>query len=198
MAIKKTGATAIKLIKPKYIVVTMFNGAETDDTPKGDSYIIETAVRDTVTLSPDENTSTDIECETSDTPILSVVTLGRYQVSSEIADVQDDILAAIGGFTIVGDKAYAPASYTERYCKLDVAFEMADGTLTAFVIPKLQLNTRLMIESLNSNIARTNLAGTAQSISVANGEKTLQTALYKQKNYTLPTASTASGGEGKP
>lgn len=198
MAIKKTGATAIKLIKPKYIVVTMFNGTETDDTPKGDSYIIETAVRDTVTLSPDENTSTDIECETSDTPILSVVTLGRYQVSSEIADVQDDILAAIGGFTIVGDKAYAPASYTERYCKLDVAFEMADGTLTAFVIPKLQLNTRLMIESLNSNIARTNLAGTAQSISVANGEKTLQTALYKQKNYTLPTASTASGGEGKP
>lgn len=197
MAIKKTGATAIKLIKPKYIVVTMFNGTETDDTPKGDSYIIETAVRDTVTLSPDENTSTDIECETSDTPILSVVTLGRYQVSSEIADVQDDILAAIGGFTIVGDKAYAPASYTERYCKLDVAFEMADGTLTAFVIPKLQLNTRLMIESLNSNIARTNLAGTAQSISVANGEKTLQTALYKQKNYTLPTASTASGGEGK-
>lgn len=198
MTIKKTGATAIKLIKPKYIVVTMFNGTETDDTPKGDSYIIETAVRDTVTLSPDENTSTDIECETSDTPILSVVTLGRYQVSSEIADVQDDILAAIGGFTIVGDKAYAPASYTERYCKLDVAFEMADGTLTAFVIPKLQLNTRLMIESLNSNIARTNLAGTAQSISVANGEKTLQTALYKQKNYTLPTASTASGGEGKP
>lgn len=198
MAIKKTGATAIKLIKPKYIVVTMFNGTETDDTPKGDSYIIETAVRDTVTLSPDENTSTDIECETSDTPILSVVTLGRYQVSSEIADVQDDILAAIGGFTIVGDKAYAPASYTERYCKLDVAFEMADGTLTAFVIPKLQLNTRLMIESLNSNIARTNLAGTAQSISVANGDKTLQTALYKQKNYTLPTASTASGGEGKP
>lgn len=197
MAIKKTGATAIKLIKPKYIVVTMFNGTETDDTPKGDSYIIETAVRDTVTLSPDENTSTDIECETSDTPILSVVTLGRYQVSSEIADVQDDILAAIGGFTIVGDKAYAPASYTERYCKLDVAFEMADGTLTAFVIPKLQLNTRLMIESLNSNIARTNLAGTAQSISVANGDKTLQTALYKQKNYTLPTASTASGGEGK-
>lgn len=197
MAIKKTGATAIKLIKPKYIVVTMFNGTEPDDTPKGDSYIIETAVRDTVTLSPDENTSTDIECETSDTPILSVVTLGRYQVSSEIADVQDDILAAIGGFTIVGDKAYAPASYTERYCKLDVAFEMADGTLTAFVIPKLQLNTRLMIESLNSNIARTNLAGTAQSISVANGEKTLQTALYKQKNYTLPTASTASGGEGK-
>ena len=197
MAIKKTGATAIKLIKPKYIVVTMFNGTETDDTPKGDSYIIETAVRDTVTLSPDENTSTDIECETSDTPILSVVTLGRYQVSSEIADVQDDILAAIGGFTIVGDKAYAPASYTERYCKLDVAFEMADDTLTAFVIPKLQLNTRLMIESLNSNIARTNLAGTAQSISVANGEKTLQTALYKQKNYTLPTASTASGGEGK-
>lgn len=198
MAIKKTGATAIKLIKPKYIVVTMFNGTETDDTPKGDSYIIETAVRDTVTLSPDENTSTDIECETSDTPILSVVTLGRYQVSSEIADVQDDILAAIGGFTIVGDKAYAPASYTERYCKLDVAFEMADDTLTAFVIPKLQLNTRLMIESLNSNIARTNLAGTAQSISVANGGKTLQTALYKQKNYTLPTASTASGGEGKP
>lgn len=198
MAIKKTGATAIKLIKPKYIVVTMFNGTETDDTPKGDSYIIETAVRDTVTLSPDENTSTDIECETSDTPILSVVTLGRYQVSSEIADVQDDILAAIGGFTIVGDKAYAPASYTERYCKLDVAFEMADDTLTAFVIPKLQLNTRLMIESLNSNIARTNLAGTAQSISVANGNKTLQTALYKQKNYTLPTASTASGDEGKP
>lgn len=197
MAIKKTGATAIKLIKPKYIVVTMFNGTETDDTPKGDSYIIETAVRDTVTLSPDENTSTDIECETSDTPILSVVTLGRYQVSSEIADVQDDILAAIGGFTIVGDKAYAPASYTERYCKLDVAFEMADGTLTAFVIPKLQLNTRLMIESLNSNIARTNLAGTAQSISVANGDKTLQTALYKQKNYTLPTASTASGDGGK-
>ncbi len=198
MAIKKTGASAIKLIKPKYIVATMFNGTETDDNPKGDSFIIETAVRDTVTLSPDENTSTDIECETSDTPILSVVTLGRYQVAAEVADTQDDILTAIGGFTKVGDKVYAPASYTERYCKLDVAFEMADGSLTAFVVPKLQLNTRLMIESLNSNIARTNLAGTAQSISVTDGNKTLQTALYKQNNYTLPTATVtppAGGGE---
>ena len=80
MAVNNTGATAKKFIKPSYIVATLFTGAEEDDTPLGDSYILEDVVEDTTSIAQDDNDVNDIECETSDSPILSIVKLGKYQL----------------------------------------------------------------------------------------------------------------------
>lgn len=51
--------------------------------------------------------------------------------------------------TTVSTKYFAPAQYKKLYAKIDVVFEEGE-TMTAFVVPKLQLNSKLMLESLNS------------------------------------------------
>ena len=185
-----TGANAQKLIKPEYIVLTLFTGTESDSTPLGTSYILEDVIEDTTSISQDDNNTTDIECETSDSPVVSIVKIGKYQVSAEVGDTQSAILKDLCDFTAdtSSKTVYAPSVYRKTYAKFDVVFKTGDNTYSAFVVPKLQLNSKLMIESLNSNLGRVSLAGTAQDVVVTIGEKKVRTPFYKDENYTLPTA----------
>lgn len=186
--VTNTGAGALKLVKPDAIVVTLFTGTETDDTPKGDSYVLEDVIRDTTSIAQDDNSTSDVERETSDTPILSIVTSGKYQLASEVADTQKDLLVALCDFTYdeTTKKVYAPAAYKAKYAKVDVVF----GT-KAVVVPKVQLNSKVTMESLNTSVGRIVLAGTAQLASLKIGasgtQKTIKTPYYLDEDYTMPT-----------
>ena len=186
-----TGTNSFKFIKPDYIVATLFTGAEDDESkPKGDSYILEDVVEDSTSISQDENETTDIECETSDSPIISIVKLGKWQLAAEIGDTQAELLKALCGFTedTAGKRTLAPSIYKALYAKIDVVQVQSDGTkMEAYVLPKVQLNSKLTIESLNSNLARIALAGTAKDIALTVGGKTVRTPFYVDHNYSLPT-----------
>lgn len=185
----KTSAKAVKFTKPSYIVATLFAEGDTD-TPTGDVFILEDIKRDTTSITQDENSETKIERETSDTPIYSVVTLGSYQFAAECADTQADLLQGLCGFKVVGGKAYAPSTYVDRYAKIDVVKEMASGKLMAYVLPKVQLNSRVVVESMNSDLGKINFAGTGQNIHVADGSNgEFQSPFYTDDNYTLPTGA---------
>ena len=186
-----TGTNSFKFIKPDYIVATLFTGAEDDESkPKGDSYILEDVVEDSTSISQDENETTDIECETSDSPIISIVKLGKWQLAAEIGDTQAELLKALCGFIedTTGNRTLAPSIYKALYAKIDVVQVQSDGTtMKAYVLPKVQLNSKLTIESLNSNLARIALAGTAKDIALTVGGKTVRTPFYVDHNYSLPT-----------
>lgn len=200
MAVKNTGATALKFVKPDNIVITLYNGGvgETDNDPKGDTYILDDVVRDTTSIAQDDNDTTDIERETSDTPILSIVTSGKYQLAAEVADTQAALLVDVCGF-IKDDKdnkVYAPQGYKTMYAKVAVV-----SGKTAAILPKVQLNSKVTMESLNTNIGKIALAGTAQLASItiqtkkAGGSgdtyenKVIKTPYYIDPNYSLPSGS---------
>lgn len=191
--VTNTGASAFKFIKPDYIVATLFDGTETDESaPKGDSFILEDVVEDTTSISQDDNDTTDIECETSDSPIISIVKLGKWKLAAEIGDTQKALLAALCDFTddATGKKTIAPSTYKAKYVKIDVVQVQPNGTtMEAYVLPKVQLNSKLTIESLNSNLAKIALAGTAKDIALTVGAKTVRTPFYVDHNYSLPTAT---------
>lgn len=187
--VKNTGSTAQKFIKPSHIVIREFLGTEADGIAAGNAYILEDVVEDTTSISQDDNETTDIECETSDSPILSIVKAGKYQFASEVADTQAELLKALVGFTTDGSKHFAPAQYTPKYVSVAVVFENNTGaaaSYTALIIPRLQLNSKLTIESLNSNIARIGLAGTAQLADIKVSSKSYRTPFYVDSAYTLP------------
>lgn len=185
-----TGAGALKLVKPDAIVVTLFTGSEADDSPKGDSYVLDDVIRDTTSIAQDDNSTSDIERETSDTPILSVVTSGKYQLTAEVADTQKNLLIALCDFTYdeATKKVYAPAAYKTKYAKVAVVF----GT-KAIVVPKVQLNSKVIMESLNTSIGKIALAGTAQLAALKIGpnssQETIKTPYYLDESYTMPTGS---------
>ena len=189
--VTNTGAGAFKFIKPDYIVATLFTGSETDEAkPLGDSFILEDVVEDSTSISQDDNDTTDIECETSDSPIISIVKLGKWQLAAEIGDTQAALLAALCDFTedATGKKTIAPSTYKAKYAKIDVVQIQPDGVkMEAYTLPKVQLNSKLTIESLNSNLAKIALAGTAKDIALTVGGKTVRTPFYVDHNYALPT-----------
>lgn len=199
MAVNKTGAKAFKVVKPKYIIVTLFTGKETDDiSPLGDTYFLEDVVRDTTSVSQDDNESADVERETSDTPITTLVTLGKWKLAAELADTNGEILSALCGFTYdeKSKKAYAPSGYEQHYAKISVVFTNPKDIkkLTAFVLPKVQLDSKLTLESLNTNLGRIKLGGTAQLVTVkvpdgAGGSTTkdISTPFWTEEEFTLPS-----------
>lgn len=186
--VTNTGAGALKLVKPDAIVVTLFAGTEADDIPKGDSYVLDDVIRDTTSIAQDDNSTSDVERETSDAPILSIVTSGKYQLAAEVADTQKDLLVALCDFTYdeTTKKVYAPAAYKIKYAKVDIVF----GT-KAVVVPKVQLNSKVTMESLNTSVGKIALAGTAQlaalKIGASGTQKTIKTPYYLDENYTMPT-----------
>lgn len=194
--VKRTSPTSLQVIKPDCLVATLYTGAttETADNPAGDTFIFDEVVRDTTTISQDDNDSTTIENEFSDDPILDIVSLGKFQFAAEVADIQTEILKNFANYTYdsTAKKLFAPAAYQKAYVKIDLVFKNgtdADGSdkYMSICIPKLQLNSRLMVESMNSNIARLNLAGTATSVALTANGKTIKTAAYVNEDFTIPT-----------
>lgn len=193
-----TGSIAQKLKKPKFIVGTLFTGKETDDAePLGDSYIFEEIERDTTSISQDDNDSNDIECETSDNPIDSTVSLGKWQVSAELDSVSDQLLIDIMDFyEDVNGNICAPPNYQDKFIRFEVVYkigvdESGKDQLIAMRVPKMKLNSRLVLESLNSNLGKITIAGTAQNIRVNKGTESApvyeNTPFMKVPNYALPT-----------
>lgn len=184
MAVKNTGATALKFKQPSHIIATLFTGEEDEGVAaSGDSFILETVVRDTTSVTQDDPETTDIECETSDSPIDTVTKLGKYQFTTEVADTQEELVTALMGWKKSGTKVVAPAGYVEKFVEVAVVFANGEKNV-AFIIPRLKLNSKLMLESMNSNIARVNLAGTAFDWKVG----TDTTPFYMETDYTVPTS----------
>lgn len=188
MAVTNTSAKAYLVSKPKYIVATV--GAKT--------YIFDHVLKDSTKFSQDDNTTNAIENEVSDTPIKENITLGGYQFEATIEDIQEDLLVDLCGFTKAENTGvvYAPASYDEKTAQIAVVLDSGkgDNTLVAYVAPSVQLNSKLILESLSTSMAGFTLAGTAKTGSVtvkktiSSQEKTdtISTPLYIDYNYTLP------------
>lgn len=200
MAVTNSGDNALKIKKPSYIVLTEYTGDETDGTPAGDSFVLEEVVRDTTSISQDDNDETKIERETNDIPIDWVISLGDYNIEAEVANVSNEMLQALLGWTETGDGMTAPTQYTDRYVQFDIAFYDGDD-LVAFRVHKMKLSSSLLFESLNSNLGRIKLAGKAVVVSVSetttNDDGTESTTttdriISKISGYTLPTEETES------
>jgi len=199
--VKRTGSGGqIQLIKPYCLVAQLYTGADTEtpDNPEGDTIIFDEVVRDTTTISQDDNDSTEIENEFSDDPILEIVTLGAFKLEAEVADVQRDILTKMANFTYDSSakKIYAPNAYVKTYAKIDLVFpngtdDTGNDKYMSVCIPKLQLNSQMMCESLNSNLVRLKLAGTAKSVLLTINGAEKKSAAYINESYTVPTETTA-------
>lgn len=188
MAVTKTDATAYILKKPSYIVITEFTGEETDGVAAGDVYILEDVVRDTTTISQDDPDETKIERETNDIPIDYIYSLGDYNFEAEVADLNPTMLKVLAGWTINEDgTAYAPTKYVDKYVQIDVVLPKSDGTLYAIQLYKVKLNSKLLIESLNSNVGRISLAGKGVVTTDASGNERIA---GTTDGYTVPEETT--------
>lgn len=179
-----TSTSSKKVYNPKYIFITPF----TDETTKGeDVYQCEDIIRDTTTITQEENTENPVENELSSSPIINRVIAGNYTVSTEIADMQSALLKALLGFEIDGaTKAYAPDGYVTKYAEFALVFESSDGKNIAAILPKVQLSPTITIDSLSSSLGRIVLSGTGHTFNVGTEPAPKMTPFYVDYDYTLP------------
>lgn len=179
-----TSTASKKVYNPKFIFITPF----TNETTKGDDvYQCEDIIRDTTTITQEENTENPVESELSSTPIINRVIAGNYTVTTEIADMQSALLKALLGFEIDGaTKAYAPDGYVTKYAEFALVFEGGDGKYTAAILPKVQLSPTITIDSLSSSLGRIVLSGTGNTFNVGTEAAPKMTPFYVDYDYTLP------------
>lgn len=184
MATISTGTTALKVYNPKFMLFTpyVFN-EETDQFEKGSQvYRIENIVRDTTTITQEEPEETRVDNELSADPIINNVVAGAYTFATNVGDLSSTILSTLAGFEKVNNKVFAPAGYKEVYTEIALVFETG-GKYVAAVLPKVQLNATVLIESINTSVGQVAVAGVAYKETVGDRE----TPFYIDTNYTVPS-----------
>lgn len=186
MALKDISASKVKIFNPYGLYVTPF----TSETAKGEStYFLNEVIRDTTTITQEDPTENVVENEFGSAPILTNVRLGSYTFSSEVADMQQELLNKLCGYSVgttATDLTFAPATYTPIYAEIALVFKTSENTYWAAIMPKVQLNAKATFDSLSSSMGRITLAGTGMNIGVSDGEKTVETPFYIDTAYDLP------------
>ena len=155
----------VKVYNPYALYVTPW----TSETTKGtDTYKLDEVIRDTTTITQDDPEETKIENEFGSAPIINATTLGSYQFSADVTEMSPELLQKLCGFRVddANEKAYAPETYTALYAEIALVFKAVGGKYIAAILPKVQLNSKATLDSLNSNMGRITLAGTGLNATV--------------------------------
>lgn len=187
MAVTKVGETSKKIYNPKYLFITPF----TDDKTKGETiYMIGNVIRDSTSITQEEPTTDPVENDLDDAPIVNNVTNGSYTFSANIADMDGKLYADLAGFEVdeTSNIIYAPDGYVEKFAEIALVFQMADGKYIAAVLPKVQLNSTVLIESIRSSVGQITIAGTGYNLEVTDAKSSTKrrTPFYLDPDYTLP------------
>lgn len=199
------GAKPIKIAKPKYILVQPWNGSTppSEDEAAKDIYSFDNVLRDSTSLTQDDNETNTIENELSDDPIRTNVTLGSRTFSTTVEDIQEDLLVELAGYKKDGDKVYAPASYTDLYAEVTIVLDKGmEEEFVAIILPKVQLNTKMLLESLSSSMVGVQVTGTVLSTTVKGSDDveytTGQYIDYKYPKSKVEGTTAGSGTEDEP
>ena len=110
---------------------------------------LKSIVADSTSIKRADSNTAPIDCETSDDSILDIVTLGKWDLSMESADVGDEIIEKCLGFVKFGSGFAAPATYKRKYARIDVVME--NDTLIA---PRVNLDPNLDLSTLKTGVGK--------------------------------------------
>lgn len=138
------------------------------------AYIFENLLADSVSFTPDDNTSNTKDGETKDEPIVENIVLGRCQFAATSLDMRADVLTAMMGWTDDEENGitYAPSTYKPLYACILVSFTSTDRMLIA---PKVKINSKDVFSTLKTGSGEGQLAGTCYTTTVTIAETPVTT-----------------------
>lgn len=156
----------------QFIVIpyTDING----ETLGTNAYIFENLLADSVSFTPDDNTSNTKDGETKDEPIVENIVLGRCQFAATSLDMRADVLTAMMGWTDDEENGitYAPSTYKPLYACILVSFTSTSRMLIA---PKVKINSKDVFSTLKTGSGEGQLAGTCYTTTVTIAETPVNT-----------------------
>ena len=98
-----------------------------------------------------------------------------------------------GWETTEGGDAFAPITYKDLFCKIEMQF---NSTNDIVVLPKVKMNSKVVLSSMKSNVSKGTISGTCYSAYVKAGTKEEETdeAIVSATNAgTYSVSSTSTG-----
>lgn len=181
MALTNTGTTSVKVYNPCNIIITPFS----DGSAGEKHYNIQDPLEGTTSITQDDNTETPVKNEFGGN-IVNNVQLGSYKFACEVGDMQADLLVDLAGFKkqSTSGKVYAPDSYKEIFAQVALVFDTGSKKVAA-ILPKVQLNAKALIDSINSSVGRISINGTGFNLNITDTEE-FNTPFYVDPNYSIP------------
>lgn len=133
--------------------------------PSDNGFMLDNIIADSVTITQDDPTENTIDCETRDEPIKKVVTNGNFNIEMVSADIQEDILVNLFGYTkdATNGRIYAPAAYQEKFVAIEITFGGENSENISLVCPKVQISSKIDASSLKSETVKGTISGTLLS-----------------------------------
>ena len=123
-----------------------------------DTYDIREIVGDTISITSDDATRTDIPDEFSDGNLYSNVKLGQRNFAADCIDFQNNIMKVLFGCEVKEDGSVLfPSEYKDINVMIRVSFEDCD-----LVIPMVTLDSKANLENLRTDVARGQIVGVAK------------------------------------
>lgn len=140
---------------PQGLFVTPY---DEDGLLGNDTYDIREIVGDTISITSDDATRTDIPDEFSDGNLYSNVRLGQQNFAADCIDFQNNIMKVLFGCEVKEDGSVLfPSEYKDINVMIRVAFEDCD-----LVIPMVALDSKANLENLRTDVARGQIVGVAK------------------------------------
>lgn len=158
------------------------------------TYDLVNIVGDTTSVEQADNNVNEIEHEFSSEPLYENITLGKKSFTCDCIDFQNDVLKNLFGWeTTEGGDAFAPITYKDLFCKIEMQF---NSTNDIVVLPKVKMNSKVVLSSMKSNVSKGTISGTCYSAYVKAGTKEEETdeAIISATNAgTYSVSSTSTG-----
>lgn len=183
-------ATKTLFTKALEIIVGVWSeGSDGTLTAPTSGDALDNVIADSLSITQDDADENTIDCETSDSPILTNYTAGSVKVDLNNASIDSDFLTKVMGWEQITigstNTGYAmPETFTTRYIALQVKF--ASGYI---YLPKIAIAPKLVFESLKTNVAYGTLSGTAEVVELGEGANKKRTAMVQLKDAVLTKAA---------
>lgn len=131
-----------------------------------DVYDISAVIGDSIVLEQKDGEVDEKFNEFVQSPLVRNVTAGAYDFTAQCLDLQDKVLRALfGAYTasgtngVVNGVAALPDDYQLQYAMIRIRFK--DTNLSDIVLPKVQMNSKLLLQQMKSRGSQGNVSGTA-------------------------------------
>lgn len=137
-----------------------------------DVYDISAVIGDSIAIEQKDGDVDEKFNEFVRTPIVRNVTVGSYDFTAQCLDLQDKVLRALfGAYTasgtngVVNGVAALPDDYELQYAMIRIRFH--NMNLSDVILPKVQMNSNLLLQQMKTRDSQGNVSGTALSQRVA-------------------------------
>lgn len=149
------------------------DSADVNDYVLGsDVYDISAVIGDSITLEQKDGDVDEKFNEFVRTPIVRNVSAGSYDFTAQCLDLQDKVLKSLfGAYTATGTNGNVKGiaalrdDYQLLYAMIRIRFK--DESLSDIILPKVQMNSKLLLQQMKSRGSQGNVSGTALSRMVA-------------------------------